>query len=350
MIDIVIRVLVSLTLSLFVSLSVTAVAQPAKPAETKDSKAMVAQARELYVKGNQHFERGDAAKARAAFAAAFAIHPHHQIAGALAAAELELGNYVAAATHIAFYQAHAPDDEPPERLKNATDLLEKASAHVATVNLTVNVNGASATVDGEPLEKVPTTLFLVPGPHTFAAKHHAYEPTEQTVTLAAGTERMLELVLLPTNLVPPPIEPQPDEKGSGVSVPILAAGGALTTVTLGLGVGLMVAGFDQLDESLAFGDSVALAEGVPRDGFCNEVYRADYVAQCDQLKEGLEDSDTLRNAGVWMFIISGLAAAGTATYWIVSESRDDEDDAASTIGVTVIPTPGGAAVVAGGTW
>src|SRR5215212_6726576 len=119
------RFLFSATVAAFVLAGeLSAQAQPIQQAPPS-STAIDDKARELFLEGVKATEKGQWARAHAAFLAAWSLKQHYQIAGNLGTAEAKLGKWRDAATHLSMYLREAPKAKVEER-KSAEALLTQA--------------------------------------------------------------------------------------------------------------------------------------------------------------------------------------------------------------------------------
>jgi hypothetical protein len=82
------------------------------------------------------------------------------------------------------------------------------------------------------------------------------------------------------------------------------------------------------------------------EAVCNTAHpqHGDYTAQCGDLKQKLQKSDTFHNAGVGVLVVGGVIAAGTIIYAVWPKK------ARATMGLEVLPAvaPTFAGIVASG--
>jgi hypothetical protein len=84
---------------------------------------------------------------------------------------------------------------PSEYTQRVVETIATLSRYVAFVPVEANVDGASITVDGEPLRENPVPMET--GPHTVLAAKEGYEPVTLQVEVLAGNAQAVRLQLEP---------------------------------------------------------------------------------------------------------------------------------------------------------
>lgn len=259
------------------------------PESVAEVNALTDKAAALYDEGVIAFKHAEWAKARAAFLAAWSLKKHWQIAANLADAELALGKHREAAEHAAFYARNASAD----RKARADALLERAKAKVGTIFVHVDLPGAEVRIDEHLVGTSPLDgpAFVEPGRHEVQVRMGAQFAAAE-ITIGSGATRTLDL-----SVKAPAVRP---------SVAILVTGAALTAVSEGLGIGLMVASGAKASSADAKLQEVQKAgvrcESPPQAGACSDVLSL-------RRAQGL-----LHNAAVPLLIGGGVAAAATLVY------------------------------------
>lgn len=246
----------------FVALSLVSV-NPEARAQTTGSDTSTAktdQARELMLKGNRHFEKGEWDKAYAAYIASWALKRHYSLAGNLAEVESKLGKHRDAAEHLQYYLATLPKGRDKDR-QRALKQFAEARKHIATLTLVVNSSGAEVKIDGALLGKSPLEfdVFVEPGEHRIEATLDGHEPATKELNAAAGETREIVLTLrnasippakLPDSGLPapdpgkPPSNPPRTQGGQNgdakrtdsTRTALLITGGGLAVLGVGAGV------------------------------------------------------------------------------------------------------------------
>ncbi|HMJ56241.1 MAG TPA: hypothetical protein VK540_29440 [Polyangiaceae bacterium] len=132
------------------------------------------QARHLYDEAIKYGKQGDYRKAKASLAAAWALIKTWEIAVNLGSAEMRLGQYRAAAEHLAWgiRDGAVKEGRNYAPLVKAKTLLAEAAGHIGQVKLLADEPGASIFVDEEVVGRSPLVdpLFLDPGAHVITAR------------------------------------------------------------------------------------------------------------------------------------------------------------------------------------
>src|SRR5262249_11215431 len=120
---------------LTMSLTASSAAQmPGGAAPSKDD-ALSDTARELFIKGAKASEQQKWDQCRAALLAAWGIKKQWQIAGNLAACELELGMFRDAAEHVAYFLREMPATAGADRRSAGESVQRAALAKIAAVTI-----------------------------------------------------------------------------------------------------------------------------------------------------------------------------------------------------------------------
>ena len=274
------------------------------PVAKAEGSAMTDKARQLYEEGLSAYKKDQWAESRAALLAAWSLNKHWQIAGLLADCEEQIGRHRDAAEHAAYYLKNAPAD----RHERATKLLSTAKAKIATVTLQVTPAGAEILIDGVSVGRAPLTesLFVEPGAHNVAARVVGRPDAARALTLKAGSEERISLMVSEA-VVPPPIE-------SRSMVPVVVLGG-IAAFGLATGVGLYVAGSSKQSTAEGLHKGILDAHRSCVPGASN------YDAQCGQVDDVSASADTLHRAGFGLLVGGGAAVVGTAIYLLWPSSK-----------------------------
>lgn len=174
-----------------------------KDKDKKPAAPEQAQADRYFKSGVQLFKEAKYSEALAEFMRAYEIAPHPLVLYNIAACHRELSHYGDAVQYYERFLAEGKGQVPQARLTAAQTELDSILARIARVTVTVTPDGATVTVDGNPiatLTKMP--LILSPGDHKVIAIAAGYKGVERTVKVASGDELSVDL-----NLVAVPPEP-----------------------------------------------------------------------------------------------------------------------------------------------
>lgn len=175
--------------------------RPKKPPPTKPdepAKPEQAQADRYFKSGVQLFKESKFAEALAEFTRAYEIAPHPLVLYNIAGCHRELSHYGEAVSFYERFLAEGKGQVPAARLTAAQTELDGILARIARVTVTVNPDGASISVDGNPvgtLVKMP--LILSPGEHRLEASAAGRKTAERTIKVASSDELTVELSLDP---------------------------------------------------------------------------------------------------------------------------------------------------------
>lgn len=172
-----------------------ALAQSSKGDTSVDS-ARSKEATARFREGTKAADAGLWEKARLAFASAWELKQHWQIAAHLGRAELQTGHNREAAEHLTYFLREATG-VPEADLKKSRAMLDQALSKVASVTVRVNVEGAEVFVDGRSAGRSPISgvIYVDPGRRTFEAKREGYAPATATEEMKAGSKPTVELSL-----------------------------------------------------------------------------------------------------------------------------------------------------------
>jgi hypothetical protein len=292
--------------------------------EAETAPAISDRARALYMEGIKAADAKNWAGAHAAFLEAYKQSDHYQIAANLGSMEIKLGRHRDAAEHLAIYLRKAPSDKVKDRMR-ALAFFDEAKKKVGTVQVRVNVNGAEVLVDDKVVALSPPVddLFVDPGPRFIKARMAGHKSNETTIEASPGSTHQVSLTLekmaseAPPMLAPPvktaappskppapePFKPRKEIIIAGVSV---AAVGVLAgTITAIVSSGYGSSAEERREVLLKRPGGVAA---------CNDPANA---SDCATLNDLWSSRDTWGNASAWMFVIGGVAGAGTAVYALV---------------------------------
>jgi tetratricopeptide (TPR) repeat protein len=301
--------------------------------------SVVEKSRELYREANEHVQRKEWAKARAALLAAWSLGRHYSIAANLGECELALGRHRDAAEYLDF-ALRSWGTAYPEAKQKAQTMMDEALKHVAVVEVVSAVEGADVTVGGVVMGRTPleAPLFLEPGSHELDVWGPGVPHDAKTVTLTAGERTRIQRGSAPKN--PKPGSPAPDHDKTpthvGNAKPIVVgAGAALTLIGATVAVVYMSKASNAESDAQALQQKRDAAYGV--DGCLSPGGASSQI--CAELATKLDDRNAANRTESIAWVGTGLLATATvATYFLWPESEP------SAVGVRPVVAPGFAAI------
>jgi len=316
--------------SLVVALLTLLLGTPDLRAEPLDKEA----SDRAFTEGSSAFESGDDHKALESMRAAFASYPDYRTAGGLGQVELHLGHHRDAAEHLEFSLRNYPSDGDPTGKGHIMGGLKDARQHVATVNLSGQIDGTTFVLDGVTVATLPVEhdLFIEPGEHQLGFTKPGYEPKFLKVYLAAGAIEVIDVELGPkagAGRTGDGVERRPNRAGR-IAVAII--GGGITAAGLAAGAVLRV------DATARDEDADALRAEL--DDPCRSGGSA---PDCGLLNRRVDQASSRRALATGAFVGAGAAALTTlAIYSILSASRPARESA--TLGFAPSIDRGGASL------
>jgi hypothetical protein len=318
-------------------------AQAASPLERSASED---RRRALYQEGKEAIKAQRWLDAKTKLSEAWSISPSYDVALLLSQAEFNLEHFAESARLLDYYFRNVSAKENEKTFANAKQAFEAAKAKVALVTVEAP-DGLELALDGKPLGTTPLqeALYVRPGRRNFEVKR-GESTSVQELQAVAGQEQSVVLPEPPSSAAPatsgvvesglsssPSPLPPTDARSRRSVVPLLVGGGA-ALVGVGLGVGFRVASSSSHDRL------VELREEAGADG-CSG--RGAGSADCSALKDAVDTTDFRRNFSTGAFVVGGVAAIGTAVYWLWPRG-DTSTAGARALRVSGYADSGGAAV------
>jgi hypothetical protein len=323
--------LIVTTIAVAAAVSGTALAAP----QGAKGDPVTDKARELHGEGDVLYEKGDFARARAAYLGAWLLKKHWQIALNLGDTEVRLGLYRDAAEHLAYYLRESANAEPPPP-PGGKKLYDEARAKVGALEITSDAGGAEIAVDGKVVGVTPLEdpIFVEPGEHTIEARR-GEGFVASTITVEKGEARpvAMNLGVMGPQLEPPPPS-HPTEAPRPSLVPIVI-GGALGVVGVGVGIGFTVAAngkSSDIDGPLKVGG-----------GERSACYRNASEA-CATLGDAVNDLDAFTSVAVAGYAVGVASVAATAAYVLWPRAASETKAGVSSAAPWVMPGGGGLGV------
>lgn len=172
-------------------------AKPPAEAASADPKAKLDEAREHYEKGLKLFEDGAYDAARIEFERAYELSPTYRLLYNIGQVQREQLDYVGAIRSFESYLAEGGSAIPEVRRKEVTDAIAVLKTRVATVMITVNVEGADVFVDDVAVGKSPLNkpVMVNAGRRKISASKPGRIPAAVVLDLAGTDQRSAKLDL-----------------------------------------------------------------------------------------------------------------------------------------------------------
>ncbi len=157
------------------------------------------QSRAAFMRGVAHVHQGDYVGARDSFLEAYRLFAHPSILLNLGIARWHTGEYVAAEQDLVHFLS---DDggAPPEDISSARAALAAVRAHLGTLRVRVEPEGARAAVDSQPVALVPGGFVEVRcaiGAHTVHLEADGHAPVDRGVSVARDATETIDVTLPP---------------------------------------------------------------------------------------------------------------------------------------------------------
>jgi hypothetical protein len=132
------------------------------------------------------FRNGRYEEARQAFAECYALMPKSDVLRNLSISEIQSGHYVEAARHLTVLLSGA--ELPANVREEATQRLAQAEAQVGKINVSVDVPGATVSIDGVQVARTPLDgpWYIEPGQHEVAIRKEGYPAEMRQIYALAG--------------------------------------------------------------------------------------------------------------------------------------------------------------------
>ncbi len=281
--------------------------------------------KELMREGVAAYRKKDYERARSAFARALQLERHIEIAAFLAESEMKLGLYREAAEHWEYNLERGGEDR-----EEAMARLAECKKHIAQVSVELEPVGADLFIDGVRSERRNKSLWLAPGTYALEARQGDRRSPEAKLTVAAGEERNLRLIVpAAISVAAPPAPPKPTTASFAAPIPahddgvqprtiVVVSGAALTVAALGLGV------YSELQARSAdsrLQELINQARAERPVGASNVCWRnpemPEIPSQCTEIADKADDTILFQNLRTASFITAGaLGVATVATFFL----------------------------------
>jgi len=265
------------------------------------------------------------------------IRKTYDVASALAKTEMKLGLYRDAANHLQFCLDNFAPVSGKKVLDTIKQMMAESKAHVGTLRVKTNRDGAEVRVDGHAVGVSPlkSPIHVDPGQHEVMVSGGGDKTTEP-VEIAAGSELEVDVplerpvhpahdpgaavplvtvqrVTAPMAPVAPPPAPPPSATRAPRSIVPVIVGGAVFVAGLGTGIGFLLAANSKRDEATALMDQ-------------NGRYGCYGIGStsCTDQKNAWQAQDLDRNLSTAGFVVAGAALLAVPIYWYWPRHRGSD--------------------------
>lgn len=347
----------------------------AGPAASGESKRQ--QATALYKAGNQLYSKGDYAAALVRFREAYALFPSYKIDYNIAVSLEALGRHAEAAEGYERFLKQGKARSPRSIRRTARSSLAALRKRLASLALSCTVAGARVKIGQREVGQTPLLhrIYLRPGKYRLVVGKPGYQPFFFDLAPRAGERRELQVLLRETAIKPQPAPPAPaptpapepapasqparaaPEQVKPAPAPVaavqtrpddsLARQHRTKTIwgyaTLGVGLALAV--------SAAVTYGVGASQGAEAQDSYLQATELRPVASEEQIVSVERDKEAARTKIVVGHLLAGTAAValGLSIYQFLTRPLLARPQASSA-GVSLVPTAGGASLSLSGSF
>lgn len=201
-------------------------------AETSD------QVNALFKRGVESYKEADYRAALVEFKRAYEASNHdYRVLYNIAQSEYQLTNYVGALAAFEKFLVDGGTQLKEDRRTEVVGEIAKLKGRVAVVTVNVTPSSAKITVDGDVVGKSGEGIKLNPGAHRIEVTQAGFERATESVEVAGGDVRTVEVKLKAADAPPPPKASAGDDEPSWVAPGIgFAVTGALAATTVVMGI------------------------------------------------------------------------------------------------------------------
>lgn len=294
---------------------------------------------ELFREGNALFARGDLHAAYEVYQEAWTLHRSFDVACNLGRTEAELQLTVPAAEHLDYcLRTFATGGKHGLRdaERRFQELYDAVRAKVSGLRVASRPLAVEVLVDGASMGTGPfeRELFVAPGTRKILIRAPGYHEREVTIEAAAGGSETIDIRLEPRRATPvqtaSPSKPSPSSVASASAAPsyrrpsgveprtiLVAAGGGLTLIGLGVGLAFTLDAQSAADETDGLRAELGGACSPPSTG-----------SSCVRYRDSIDREKTSRSVANAAFAAGGLVGAATVGLWLLLPERAAERMAA----------------------
>jgi hypothetical protein len=247
-----------------------ATSTPAATAASPPSAATIADAQARFRRALELHDEGNLDASRTELRRAYETAPNYKVLFNLAQVEFELLDYAAALTTFERYLNEGGDRIPKDRRAQVESDIEKLRDRLGSVEITVNVAGASVAVDDVPVgtTPLPHPVLVSAGRRRITIRRAGFAPETRVVDLAGGDHTVASFEL--TDAPPVPL-PAPETTTSPPPAPVETSSSSPSTDThsvpwVGWAATAVFAGGAAITGGLALQQSQQLASDRARYG------------------------------------------------------------------------------------
>ncbi len=279
------------------------------------ARAQSGDAAEHFRRGKELYDEGDFQASLIEFKRAYDKAPDYRVLFNIGQVQYQLGDYASAMETLEQYLAEGGDQIKADRREAVQNDIARLAKRVATVEITVNVPGATIFVDDAERGSTPLDgpVAISAGRRKIKARKEGYVDAEKVIDVAGGDQAEVSLELRElgggTTFVPKGDDDDDDGDEAGTSAPWEA-----WTVTAAFGAGSLVFGL------------LALSAKSQLDDALSAPTTADEVG-------GIRTRMIAFSVVTDVMLVGTAVAGAVAIYFTVAGSEDDEADAEVSLGV-----------------
>ena len=251
------------------------------------------------------------------------------IAANLGVAELELRQYSAAATHLAYALENLLPSTSVDQKAALEASFQQALQHVGVLELSLQPQDATLTIDSRPAQPVAGRLYLDPGTRKLLASAPGHQTLQDFISIKAGETKQAEITLQPDpQAQTPPTSGEPgtltelEPTDSSTTYPVarkkpswvpVIIGGAVTAVAAGVYVGFRLRAEDAKDDAERL-----TADATEQFGQHPCSLAGANSPECADIEKASDRADSSARIGNIALIAGGVALAATATFAVIN--------------------------------